>query len=252
MPGPIPGASNFSAIVQNAWNVLREPAFKGLIKGAFRELGQDHVKMEDESVGDFISRRLGPGPVDNLLSAVYHGIYAGDVYQLSAKSLMPFQFDQEQKGKSFTEGFNEELGSKDKGMWVTNRDVETMNDLFGPNLQRWVSPEAREKHGIDMRGVSVFSFKNGMQQLSLTLADILRREAADKSAESMNITLKPQSQVSRVFFQQSGEQAQDHRIVCLLFYVLSLLQATTDPQIGRGSHTHLPPNLKSPTPSTHT
>lgn len=72
------------------FKVLTEPVFKGIITGVLRDISAGRNKnWKDESVGSFISRRFGPSLADNILSAVYHGIYAGDIYQLSARSLFP-------------------------------------------------------------------------------------------------------------------------------------------------------------------
>ena len=44
--------------------------------------------MSDETVGSFLARRVDKRVADNIVSAVFHGIYAGDINQLSAKTLL--------------------------------------------------------------------------------------------------------------------------------------------------------------------
>jgi protoporphyrinogen/coproporphyrinogen III oxidase len=76
-----------------AFDLLRairtEPLLKGVIGAVFGEPRKTTRVVEDESVGHFLSRKFGPAVADNIASAVFHGIYAGDIYQLSAKTLLP-------------------------------------------------------------------------------------------------------------------------------------------------------------------
>ena len=93
-------------IVNFVQTLFSEPAFQGLLwklplEGTVRSRDSS---VDDESVGDFLARRLGSKLVDRIVSAVFHGIYAGDVYQLSAKSLLPKQFRDELEQGSILEG----------------------------------------------------------------------------------------------------------------------------------------------------
>jgi protoporphyrinogen oxidase len=59
--------------------------------------------IQDESVGDFIMRRTGGNRAiaDRFVSAVLHGIYAGDVWQLSMASLLPGPWYMERNSSAF-------------------------------------------------------------------------------------------------------------------------------------------------------
>ncbi|KAK5171642.1 hypothetical protein LTR04_000345 [Oleoguttula sp. CCFEE 6159] len=95
MPGP--GMSPWQ-IAKSLW---REPVFEGFALAALREAAIDQrpLGLQDESVGSFISRRFDRRIADNAVSAMLHGIYAGDVYKLSMKSLFPQQWrDEEEYG----------------------------------------------------------------------------------------------------------------------------------------------------------
>ncbi|KAL6950919.1 hypothetical protein ACO0QE_000201 [Hanseniaspora vineae] len=64
-------------------NPLSNGIFMGILKEAFTP--QKKASAGDESVYDFLKRRFGTASIaDNLLSAVFHGIYAGNVQKLSA------------------------------------------------------------------------------------------------------------------------------------------------------------------------
>ncbi len=86
-------------IVRNG--VLQElaPSLKSLVftpilspKAKWRLLAEPFISKEntgDESVGDFLERRIGKEAVDYLVDPIFSGIYAGDVYRMSKKEIMP-------------------------------------------------------------------------------------------------------------------------------------------------------------------
>lgn len=89
MPSPYgnPVAAVFGAVK----SLLTEPIFKGVPTSLLAEptVRQRSRQMADESVGDFLRRRFGIAAADNLASGLFHGIYAGDIYQLSARTCLP-------------------------------------------------------------------------------------------------------------------------------------------------------------------
>ena len=58
----------------------------------------------DESLGEFISRRLGRGAYENLIEPLMSGIYAGGGDKLSLKSTFPYLHDLEQKHGGLVKG----------------------------------------------------------------------------------------------------------------------------------------------------
>ncbi|GAA0133820.1 protoporphyrinogen oxidase [Paenibacillus sp. YSY-4.3] len=69
---------------------------------------------EDESLGDFIERRLGAEVLSNMTEPLLAGIYAGDTYRLSLQSTFPQFGEMERK-----------YGSLIKGMMTGKKPVET-------------------------------------------------------------------------------------------------------------------------------
>jgi len=92
MPGPNPDTGLLSKLFDLGRTVLTEPAFKGVIPALLAEptVACRGKNIRDESVGSFMLRRFGPAITDNLISGLFHGIYAGDIYKLSARQLMPY------------------------------------------------------------------------------------------------------------------------------------------------------------------
>jgi oxygen-dependent protoporphyrinogen oxidase len=87
--------------VPNSWksfkNFISSPLGSGLVGGFIKEPFKKSTKIHDESVDSFITRRFGPQLAQNVISAIYHGIYAGDIRKLSAKTVMKAMFEGEQQ-----------------------------------------------------------------------------------------------------------------------------------------------------------
>ena len=91
MPRPpvSPGLfSRLSTIAEGLWTLLREPIFSSALSSILAEFAVKprRSNLADESVGGFLERRFGKAITENLASAVYHGIYAGDIYETIAGS----------------------------------------------------------------------------------------------------------------------------------------------------------------------
>lgn len=87
MPGPAGIVETFRRL----YSLFFEPIYAGVFKELGRELNASprDDALEDESVGHFLQRRFGKVVADNFASALFHGIYAGDIYKLSARTLLP-------------------------------------------------------------------------------------------------------------------------------------------------------------------
>lgn len=180
MPGP--GMSIF----KTAATILSEPAFSGAIPAMagewFRPPRDDDVT--DESLGSFLERRMGTRQVgDNLVSAVMHGIFAGDIYQLSAKSIVPYQWHLEKT-----------YGSVMKGVWKVKPGSEGLIPM--PERDALYVKSFRDEPLLDrdfgrkLSMASVFSFKNGIQTLVHGLQDALSHKD--------NVTIKTGSPITKL------------------------------------------------------
>ncbi|EGP86679.1 uncharacterized protein MYCGRDRAFT_43963 [Zymoseptoria tritici IPO323] len=150
MPHPSAGLFN------NLWSLMTEPVFATALKSGFMEAfttGRDG-SIQDESIAEFFSRRLSPTMVDRILSAVIHGIYAGDVNKLSAKSLFPNQWRHEAKYDSLIKGVIQERA---EGTMVTKREADFLQAM---KVFEW-DPLLK----ATLKDNSVFTFKDGLQML---------------------------------------------------------------------------------------
>lgn len=172
MPGP--GGSPLETL----YSLISEPVFDDLFQSILREWRQPSRPDDlwDESVGSFFSRRLGSSSVaDNLVSAVFHGIYAGDIYQLSARSLLSQAWQYEGR-----------YGTLFKAFWRRRGVV--------PILQEDLAL-LQQKDTVSMAGQSVFSFMGGLQDLSDTIYNALESNS--------NVEIRKETDVKELKLEKS-------------------------------------------------
>ncbi|MCJ1310135.1 oxygen-dependent protoporphyrinogen oxidase [Agyrium rufum] len=199
MPHPSQG------ILRAGMTFFSEPIFKGAFPALLREpfVNRRPEDLDDESVGDMISRRFSKNLADNVLSAVLHGIYAGDVYNLSAKSLMPAFWNLEGR----RDGPRRQRGSLVMSMlqgpnlaaMVQEKDVHLMTEVSGKmeaitgrqaDEQEGMSEIDRESMIIGMKESSVFTFRKGLGQLADSLVAALEKNS--------DVEMKQQCPINRL------------------------------------------------------
>lgn len=178
------------ANLENIWNAIPRGERK-----------QIRTKFPDESVEDFLTRLLAPknrdgslkddkpptpGILDYLVSALFHGIYAADVSQLSIRAVLPQVYHPaltlQQDSKSwlpwpfnlaftpyYTLGKQGEEWAKAENFRLNLRIAE--KSLFINSLGEQITKMVSES--------SVLSFKNGLQ----TLTDAIAKECRERGVE---------------------------------------------------------------------
>lgn len=108
---------------------------------------------DDESVDGFLSRRFGPKVARVLGSAMVHGIWAADSRELSVRASFPSLWEVEERG----------WGGVIRGILrgLPKTMVEGESYDVGELLHR-------------LKGVSVFSFRDGMEKLPKRLLGRLK------------------------------------------------------------------------------
>ncbi|KAJ5322935.1 hypothetical protein N7452_011224 [Penicillium brevicompactum] len=171
MPGPSQHQESFIEKITRMIEELQDPVFEGLVSGIFKDIfGPPRHPSEwakDESVTEFVERRWGSSVAENLVSAVYHGIYAGDIDQLSAQMLMG-ELRNNEGGVAGVGGFvsGGVLGSM-VSRAMSKLKTRKMDDFMA--LQAIATtPELIEHQARITRFLkesSTFSFKRGVGQL---------------------------------------------------------------------------------------
>ncbi|KAK0526914.1 hypothetical protein OC842_005035 [Tilletia horrida] len=158
--------------------LLTSPPLQGLVPSIAADFftpAKAWDDQADESVDAFLTRRFG-GRTDvpsNLVSAVLHGIYAGDSRQLSVRALMPFLVRAEQQhGGPIRSVLPKWLNSRHKTpsraelqrREKEKRELREAEDRLGPMWQKW------------LRRTSVYSFPRGIQEITDAMAEELRQQ----------------------------------------------------------------------------
>ncbi|KAJ3410455.1 hypothetical protein HDV05_003717 [Chytridiales sp. JEL 0842] len=133
------------------------PVMKGVLPAILREPFVKPTKANDESIHQFISRRFSKAVAENIVSAIIHGIYAGNIKELSVRSTLGFLWDHERRHGSVTRGL---LAS-------ANTSAGTQEGLYVPEALPFISK---------IKQSSVYSFKGGMQTLTDALVKSLQTE----------------------------------------------------------------------------
>lgn len=175
MPHPVYG------FWENFQNIWAEPVFDTAIYSAAAEFFRDARDrgIKDESIGEFFSRRFSKKMVDRILSGMIHGIYAGDAYKLSAKSLFPRLYRDEVVHGGVLAGA---LKQRAEGVEMTKAEANFLQEMKD---YKW-NPMLR----ATLRDTSVFTFKDGMG----TLVDKLAR----KLWEAGNVEIKTSTPVKAI------------------------------------------------------
>jgi oxygen-dependent protoporphyrinogen oxidase len=113
----------------------------GTLRAIFKEIfNTSKSATEDESLADFVERRLGKQILDDFITPFVTGIYAGDPYKMSAKYTMNMLMEAEEKHGSIVKGAFKIMKAK--------------------KLEN-------EKNGLPKQ--KIFTFRNGLQQLITAL-----------------------------------------------------------------------------------
>lgn len=242
LPGPSK-SGRIASIFSSLYTIFTEPLFKGVLPALIAEPSVECRAMitRDESIGDFISRRYGKAIADNLLSALFHGIYAGDIYKLSARTLLPtlwYLENRDQDGNGINTEMLELLFRQHSLMsydWVRFH-----NRYF---KDHGLSETAYGFHQMKFSKMAVYTFVNGIQQLSNMLENALR--------SNPNITIQTSSSVTNLEFEKTnrkfsvrtaapmeGEMSQYDYVVSSLSPrgLRSILSAPTQPDASSSSN----------------
>ena len=234
MPAPYTRTGVLTNVFRNVRTLLTEPIFKGMIGGI---LAEPTVKtrpkhVEDESVGDFVERRFGPTIARNMLSALFHGIYAGDIYSLSARTLLPKLWYLETRDSAGAGVIPElfELTFKKETLFSSSDAKLTLHDGY--------SNSGNEEHARfyhDLAHQSVYTFKHGIAQLTSQLEEALRQDSnVTIATKTPVLEMEREAESGSMNIVKEGEAIGTHD------YIISTLDP---PQLGSALDLDIPPEL---------
>ncbi|KZT00496.1 Protoporphyrinogen oxidase [Laetiporus sulphureus 93-53] len=163
----IPGTRGLELIPASLPALLASPLGRLLIRAivkdavgsTYKAVGTHSTEStdDDESLESFLMRHFGGEFARTLGSALVHGVYAADARELSVKAAFPSLLEMERQGRgSVVRGaIRSAFGSTDSGKKVRSREEDpTLKEYYDVGAVPYL-----------MNGVSVFSFRNGMETM---------------------------------------------------------------------------------------
>lgn len=142
----------------------------GAIQGALLEpFRKAKTSSSDESIESFILRRFGsPQLANNVISAIMHGIYSGDVGKLSIKTTMPLLVDLEKGyGSIIKAAFKKAMAKK---------QPKELNAAL-QNYERLISPNSHlEEMATKLKKFPILRLHSGLQAFPKALADYFQND----------------------------------------------------------------------------
>ena len=142
-------------MMPSLWSLSTYPLLFEILSSVIREPFRQYNRPDDsrdESIDSFLARRFGDMPASKFGSAMVHGIYAADSSQVSVKAAFPSLWSAEERGR----------GSVILGLFSSSPREEERDPYELGSTQDL------------MRGISVFSFKDGMEGLTSSLESYLQ------------------------------------------------------------------------------
>jgi protoporphyrinogen/coproporphyrinogen III oxidase len=175
----MPGSDPRKGLLENLWIngkvLLTEPVLQGFFKALLEEPIQSPKSNmnwnQDESISSFVGRRLNKTVADNVVSALYHGIYAGDIEKLSAHTILGFYCELEKSDRRV-------LGSLLQMARERKRPLVTDDLLAMHSIAHLRSGNCWRSCSQLLRGASTFTLRKGLNQLVEALK--LRLESSGK------------------------------------------------------------------------
>lgn len=200
MPTPDPNRG----LIGNIWNagnaLLNEPIFRGVIQSVVTEYTRECRSrgVMDESVGHFLKRRFGASIADNIASAFFHGIYAGDIYKLSMATLLPGLWYMETRDVENKGGVVLEAAE----LFFRGHQLRGLEDMRYLNLARQTLNEEDEvKFQMMLHQTKpwvAYTFVKGTGQLTDALVNALKANS--------NVTIQTDSKVQSLTFDKANNK----------------------------------------------
>ncbi|KAJ3365486.1 oxygen-dependent protoporphyrinogen oxidase [Allomyces javanicus] len=177
--------SSLMSVLIKTWQ--SSSALHGIVPLAMREMMRlprpVTDKDDDESIHDLVSRRFSPELADTLVSAMVHGIYAGNPRQLSVQATFPVLVRAEQQYGSVVRGVMRGAGA------MSPEDRAELDKLVAAR------PEFRDLWQRATKS-SIYTLQNGLESAVVALA---------KQLEAMDVQVRTSAPVTRLDAKPYGE-----------------------------------------------
>ncbi|CDO71108.1 hypothetical protein BN946_scf184844.g112 [Trametes cinnabarina] len=238
----IPGTKGLVTIPTSLASLLVSPLAKLLVPALFADFRRRNGRVlkssqpNDESVDAFLTRHFGTDFAQTFGSALVHGIYATDSRLLSVRATFSAMCRLEENGKgSVVRGALNEMVSS----WRIHRKGHE-NATASPPVY-----DLGEVSSL-MKGISVYSFRDGMETLTGAMASYLRQRENVTIVQGDGVATLARTQTGDRFqvATESGKEIQSsHLVVAVPLPVLHGLLSRPLPIISSSVPTPSPPPI---------
>ncbi|CAH2350967.1 protoporphyrinogen oxidase [[Candida] railenensis] len=184
----------------------------GILGEPFRRKGPS--QDQDESVESFMNRRFGSKSItSNIFSAVLHGIHAGDVSKLSARSIVPKLVALESDSGSIIKGMFEKRG--------TGKPSNPTGPLLPLSLQKYqeeISPDANlPELSTTLKKYPMLKLRDGLQTLPNSMASYLQSQP--------NVNISYETSIENIDFGRSSIKTRDSKTDVKYDHIRSTIDA---------------------------
>lgn len=200
---------------------FQNPLFKGLYRGILKDFFSPprplSERTKDESVADFVTRRLNHDLAEKFVCPLVHGIYAGDIDKLSAQMLFGEYRGLEEELGGIGGFFSGGLSAKKLHRGIKGIQSCKMDDLMAVDAISAGPELVKHQHSLEafVKQSRMFTFKMGVDELVKGLIFALR--------ESPKVTIRHNTEIKSL-----GKTANSSSIsVCLSPLLQSILMTLT-------------------------
>lgn len=161
--------NSFSLFVKFLFSDVTQGLIPSILKEPFQKKA---TNTQDESIRSFILRRFGsPAVADNVLSAIMHGIYSGDVAKLSVQATLPSLIQMEKDHGSIVKSMLSKLTSK------SDKSVASELNSSLLKYEELISPGANlSSLSLSLKKFPILRLHGGLQVLPNALAELLQKQ----------------------------------------------------------------------------
>ncbi|SCV74324.1 BQ2448_6756 [Microbotryum intermedium] len=174
----------FTSLFSSQTSLMRR-VIPSILLEPFRPRSPLHSRPDggDESIDAFFTRRFGPVLASNMISAMIHGIYAGDTRRISVRAIFPALWEAEREWGSvilaaLLGGLWRKRGWKPKSAYRVGVEREAL--MMEGIKERLVQSGEEGKESVErMSGASVWGVKGGLEELTFGLEKWLREQGVE-------------------------------------------------------------------------
>ena len=153
-------------VQQGIFGMIQEPVLRQTLLEVWQTFFQySQASGKDETIGQFLGRRGLKNTANNLVSAMIHGIYAGDINELSADSVFPTLRNHEYKYGSPWNFVKQQVLARLSGSDQLDSSSDPVEAANWKRLLKLLNEKENDVRHLPAMSASVYTLKGGLETL---------------------------------------------------------------------------------------